>query len=102
MKQLKQLNEIEKKLVENIPKGSESRISLDELTKRLGIDKRGVYSLISAVRLKGVPVCADRYEKSKGYYIATTKEELERGISAYKAQLQDMNKLINYLEEIEL
>lgn len=99
---MEQLNEIEKNLVGNIPRGSESRISLVELTKRLGIDKRGIYSLISTVRLKGVPICADRSEKSKGYYIATTKEELARGISAYKAQLQDMNKLINSLEAVEL
>lgn len=55
--------------------GAENGVAAEMLAHELGIEARGIRTLVSALREEGVAVCG---HPKTGYYIAATAEELER------------------------
>lgn len=99
---MNQLTLIELAVLNLIPQGTERRISINEVTSLIDLDKRSAYEVINSLRRKGVPVCASRSGDDKGYYLATTTEELREGIAPYKSQIADMKELVRVLEAVDL
>lgn len=97
-----EFNIIEKAVLEVIPKGIERKITVRDLAYLIGIDVRSLFTVINNLRKKGVPICAQRSGKDRGFYIATTEEEKSLGLASYKAQVKDMRKLIRAIENTDV
>ncbi|MGM0249628.1 HTH domain-containing protein [Enterococcus sp. AZ134] len=99
---MKLLTVLESDVLDLIPIGGGRRISIKEIGQLLNVEERVIYETINRLRKKGVPVCAKRNGEKRGYFIATNEEERREGLSAYKAQVKDMTKLINQIERANL
>lgn len=99
-----ELSVIEKGVLDLIPNGSERRTSIREISAILDLDERSIYEIVNSLRRKGVPVCAMRNGRisDRGYFIATTEQERVDGLASYKAQVQDMQQLIDHIEDADL
>lgn len=99
-----ELSIIEQAVLKLIPLGNERKISILEIGTLIDLDERSIYGIVNGLRKKGVPVCAQRngIPKERGYYIATNEEERVDGLAAYKAQVRDMQGLINDIENANL
>lgn len=97
-----ELTIIEKAVLELIPKGLERKISISELASMVGIDERSIYTIINNLRKKGVPVCAQRSGKDRGYFIATNEQEKADGLASYRSQYKDMGHLIDVIEKADV
>ena len=58
--------------------GRENARSARELSEMLGIDRRGISSLIEQERRQGKPICATCDSKTPGYFIPATRDEMEQ------------------------
>ncbi|MDT2427180.1 hypothetical protein P7D86_10090 [Enterococcus avium] len=99
---MSQLSAIESDVLDVIPVGSGQKIAIRDVGQLVGIDERTIYEVINSLRKKGVPVCAKRSGEDRGYFIAETEQERIEGLSAYKAQVKDMTKLIDQIESADL
>lgn len=101
---MKSLTTIESDILDLIPIGNERKISIAEIAQIIDVEERKVYQVINSLRKKGVPVCAKRDGdyKDRGYYIATSEAERAEGLAAYKAQVTDMQILIELIEDANL
>lgn len=99
---MEQLNILESDVLDLIPIGQERKISIKEIGQLLNVEERIIYEAVNSLRKKGVPVCAKRNGDNRGYFIATTEKERIEGLSAYKAQVKDMTKLIDQIEGADL
>jgi len=101
---MEQLSVIEKGVLDLIPRGSETKVSINYISRMTSLDERSIYEVINRLRSKGVPVCAKRngYKQDRGYYIAKTVEERDEGLAAYKSQIVDMQKLVHQVENVDL
>lgn len=95
---------IEQGVLDLIPRGSETKVSISYIGRMTSLDKRTIYEIINRLRSKGVPICAKRNGRSKdrGYFIAKTSKEREEGLAAYKSQIVDMQKKVHEVEEADL
>lgn len=101
---MKQLSIIETGVLDLIPRGSETKISIDYISQMTSLDERSIYEVISRLRTKGIPICAKRNgpKQDRGYYIARTIEERNEGLAAYKSQILDMQKMVRQVESADL
>lgn len=101
---MKQLTVIENGVLDLIPRGSETKVSINYISRMTSLDERSIYEVVNRLRSKGVPVCAKRNgsEKDRGYYIAKTVEERDEGLAAYKSQIVDMQKMVHQVENADL
>lgn len=97
-----ELTIIEKAVLELIPQGTERKISISELAAIIGIDRRSIFSVVNNSRKKGVPVCAQRSGKDRGYFIATNEQEKADGLASYRSQYKDMGHLIDVIEKADV
>lgn len=104
MERMNQLTIIESAVLELIPIGATRRIVIKDLAKQIDVDERSIYEIVNSLRRKGVPICANRngQKNQRGYYIATNEAERIAGISGYKSQVADMQKLIRSIERADL
>lgn len=58
--------------------GRENARSARELSEKLGIDRRGISSLIEQERRQGRPICATCNSKTPGYFIPASRDEMEQ------------------------
>ena len=61
--------------------GAENGMANEQLSRLTGIDKRTIQSLISAERLRGVPICSDTVN---GFYMPADDEEKARCIRSLR------------------
>lgn len=101
---MEKLTIIEKGVLDLIPRGSETKVSINYISRMTSLDERSIYEVVNRLRSKGVPVCAKRNgsEKDRGYYIAKTIEERDEGLAAYKSQIVDMQKMVYQVENVDL
>lgn len=101
---MEQLSVIEEGVLDLIPRGSETKVTINYISRMTSLDERSIYEVVSRLRNKGVPVCAKRNgpEKNRGYYIAQTIEERDEGLAAYKSQIIDMQKMVHQVESADL
>lgn len=101
---MEQLTIIENGVLDLIPRGSETKVSINYISRMTSLDERSIYEVVNRLRSKGVPVCAKRNGsgKDRGYYIAKTIEERDEGLAAYKSQIVDMQKMVHQVENADL
>lgn len=101
---MEKLTIIEKGVLDLIPRGSQTKASINYISRMTSLDKRSIYEVVNRLRSKGIPVCAKRngIEKDRGYYIAKTDEERDEGLAAYKSQIVDMQKMVYQVENADL
>lgn len=89
------LTTFEKRVISMIPKGGQRRVSQAELANLLSTTKRVIREAILSATKKGVPIVTDNSNKTGGYYIARTKEELNNGIRKAKHQANEtLNRMV--------
>lgn len=62
----------QRSIAELLGVGAENGMTNEQLSRLTGIDKRTIQSLISAERLRGVPICSDTVN---GFYMPADDEE---------------------------
>lgn len=90
-------------IVDFIPVGQENAISMSELARRRGCDKRTARKLVFEARRKGAVICSTCYgDKSDGYYRPASAEEAipyvhmqQARISSAKAALKSAEDFIS-------
>lgn len=99
-----ELTVIESAVLDLIPSGTQRKIAIKEVSRLVDLDERSIYEVINTLRKKGIPICAQRSGKpsQRGYYIATSDLERNEGISSYKSQIADMQRLIGYIEQSDV
>lgn len=95
---MKHLTIIERKVLELIPRGTESKAKTAYISNIIGLSVREVNAVVYSLRRKGVPVLAKRGFDS-GLYIAMNQEELATGLMAFKSQQNSMAETIELLEK---
>lgn len=78
------------------------RITTAEISELIGMNRRTIADTIDQLIRKGVPIVAERHKPNNGYYIATSKEELYRGVAQYKQQMVTEKRRISALTSIDL
>lgn len=63
--------------------GAENGMANEQLSRLTGIDKRTIQSLISAERLRGVPICSDTLN---GFYMPADDEEKARCVRSLRSR----------------
>ncbi|URZ87210.1 DNA replication protein [Floricoccus penangensis] len=99
---IKQLSELETRVLDLIPRGIDNPISTNDLETLSKIDKRTIYAILDRLRRYKVPVCAIRTGAKKGVYIATTDEEKKRGTEAYIKQAREMQRSVRALNTADV
>lgn len=101
---MKQLTIIEQGVLELISRDIEHPTKCSYISEVLDIDKRSIRAIIVNLIKKGVPIVASRGTSGikSGYYIPSTKEELEKGLLPLKSQAKEMQARIDNLYEIDI
>lgn len=63
---------------EYLHKGAENPQTAKELCNLLHLDKRALTAAIERERRQGIPICASCSTETPGYFLAGTKEEMQR------------------------
>ena len=90
------------KAVFNLLTEGRLRITTAEISDLTGMKRRVIADTIDSLIRKGVPIVAERHKPDNGYYIASTREELYRGIAQYKQQMITEKRRISALTSIDL
>lgn len=85
---------IERKVLRLLPYGSENPISRSRVANALGVDVRAVSNIIVRLTNEGVPIGIDN-----GYYLISTKEELERTYTNIRASGLSMMTRVERLKQ---
>lgn len=73
-----QLTEEESAMIAYI---GERRVNKDDIRQVFNLDDRTFYAAVEKIRRKGVWLIASKEKGNSGYYIASTRDELEHWIS---------------------
>ena len=98
---MQELTIIEKSVLELIPRGSERKVKVTELSKLIDLNEREVKAVIESLRTKGIPIVSVRGAEG-GLFVAITEEEREIGLRAFRNQQQSMERTISYIEQADL
>lgn len=89
-------------IVSLIPRGAEQPISLAELSRLSGMDGRQLRSLLyHLVTVHHVPI-GGLHGAHSGYFIVTNEDERGKALHPLKSQVNELNKRINAIENVEL
>lgn len=91
------------KILSILPRGAGYPITTPNICKATQLRERDVREGVSnLINNYGVPIVANRSGQNTGMFIATTQEELNIGISAFKSQVTTMNARIRAIEQANL
>jgi len=93
---MKKLNNIEKAMLGAI---KHRRITRRELMQIFNIDSRECMAIIRTLRKAGYPIVASKSGSNGGFYMADSNEELEKWISAYFKEVDDMTRIFKSMRE---
>lgn len=101
---MKQLSIIEQGVLELISRDIEHPTKCSYISEVLHIDERSIRAIVVNLIKKGVPIVASRGTCgiASGYYIPSTKEELEKGLLPLKSQAREIQERIANLYEIDI
>lgn len=101
---MKQLNDIETRVLELISYNADRPTSCDYIANTTGITERTIKKIINSLILKGVPILGGRgvNGRKSGYYIPRTEEERQNGLRSFTNQIKEMIKRQEALEAINL
>lgn len=77
--------------------GKEITNSIELKTRSTGKSGADMRQIINALRVKGLPVCAN----GKGYYAARSKEELSDYIHSFEGRIRDQESALLGLQKAE-
>lgn len=69
---------MKKSISDNLSTGEENARSGKELCKALNLNARDLTQAVADERRAGKPICASSNNKRPGYFLAATKEEMQR------------------------
>ena len=90
------------KAVFNLLTEGQLRITTAEISDLTGMKRRVIVDTRDSLIRKGVPIVAERHKPDNGYYIASSREELYRGVAQYKQQMITEKRRISALTSIDL
>lgn len=94
------LTPTELKVLAIIPYGAKAPIKAKEIELRTGVEIRTIRKIIShLITEHNIKIGAIRTGKEQGYFIATTKQEIEIAVRPLQAQINNMNKRITALKK---
>lgn len=101
---MKQLNDIETRVLELISYNADCPTSCEYIANTLSISERITKKIINSLILKGVPILGVRgvNGRKSGYYIPRTEEERQNGLRSFTNQIKEMIKRQEALEAIDL
>lgn len=70
----------------------DGRVNKDEIRRVFNLDNRTFYAAIEKIRRKGVWLVASKEKGNSGYYIASTRDELEHWISKQYKMIESNTK----------
>ena len=86
------------KILEREHQGKDNAIVSRALEERLGCKGTMIREMVNELRSAGVPICSDR----NGYYIAKSREELDRTIVQLKSRVKKIQSAIDGLEAVRM
>lgn len=86
------------KILESEHQGKDNAIVSRALEERLGCKGTMIREMVNELRSAGVPICSDR----NGYYIAKSREELDRTIVQLKSRVKKIQFAIDGLESVRM
>ena len=86
------------KILEREHQGKDNAIVSRALEERLGCKGTIIREMVNELRSAGVPICSDR----NGYYIAKSREELDRTIVQLKSRVKKIQSAIDGLEAVRM
>lgn len=99
----KKLSIIQKAVLTQIPKGIENPILSQDIAKRIGLSRRDVMAVISALIIDhNIPIGGARISGKSGYFIITNEAERLRAIVPLKNTIVNMQQRVNRLEKIKI
>lgn len=97
------LSMIEYRVLNILPRGAGYPMTTPNICKVTGLKERDVRESISIlINRYGVPIVANRNGRNTGMFIATTEDERNIGITAFKSQVTTMESRINAIERADL
>ncbi|UXC64071.1 hypothetical protein N4562_03255 [Ligilactobacillus agilis] len=94
------LTDKQKQILALIPRGINAPIKAKEIAAKTGLDVRTIRENISNLIIyQGFKIGAIRTGREQGYFIATTKQEIEIAVRPLQAQINNMNKRITALKK---
>ena len=84
------------KTLESEHQGKDNAIVSRALEERLGCKGTMIREMVNELRNAGVQICSDR----NGYYIAQSREELDRTIVQLKSRVKKIQSAIDGLESV--
>ena len=86
------------KILEREHHGKDNAIVSRALEERLGCKGTMIREMVNELRSTGVPICSDR----SGYYIAKSREELDRTIVQLKSRVKKIQSAIDGLKAVRM
>lgn len=92
-KELKEMNQLEKRVFNLLPHGADNLISTREIEDILHINKRHIMDIIESLILEyQLPIGSLRNSDNFGYFIATNEQEKAIGTYSLNKQINTMKK----------
>lgn len=100
------MTDLEIKVLNMIPHGMENPVQIRTIQEQTGQSERDVKDMIDTlVKVYEYPIVGLR-RRPYGYYIATTKDELDIGLAPYRKQIRTeqerLGKLLELRERLEV
>lgn len=101
--ELKEMNQLEKRVFNLLPQGADNLISTREIEDILHIDKRYVMEIIENLVIEyHLPIGSSRNSDNFGYFIATNEQEKAIGTYSLNKQINTMKKRAEIVENANL
>ena len=92
------MSNIDKRLLDAIPDGIENAISLNDLSKRLGVGERDLKNAITQARLRGVMICCFPLEQI-GYYRPLNTGEALKCYRYYRKKKETTARIVDVMRK---
>lgn len=101
--ELKEMNQLEKRVFNLLPQGADNLISTRDIEDILHIDKRYIMEIIENLVIEyHLPIGSSRNSDNFGYFIATNEQEKAIGTYSLNKQINTMKKRAEIVENANL
>lgn len=99
----KKLTIIQEAVLAQIPKGYENPVRSQDIANRIGISKREVMAVISALIIDhDIAIGGGRSEGRYGYFMVMNEEERQQATTPLKNSIINIQQRVDRLEKIKL
>lgn len=97
-----ELDGLEMEIYETLGIGSQNAITSTWFRDYKGISVRTLAEKVERLRLKGVPIGANRVGENKGYYIIDNEADRKATVAQYRSAINRMLRVANAMEKAVL